>query len=193
MFPLLPCNSATRREANRPYVYASHRYWKKLKRRLVLKTISSLRSQRLGAAAFLLVLPVLAPAGASAQLIDPNNQCIYQPGSTECQPIAAPELPPVSGAPYDQFVALAEAFGVDMSQHPSYSEGYFYERANIYCSLLQQQDANRILIQLLNVASVWEPNGNFPKIERAILRVAALNYCPAYYADEQPFEATYSG
>jgi hypothetical protein len=157
-----------------------------------LKTVSSLKSQRLGAA-LLLVLPMLAPAGVSAQLFDPDNQCAYQPGSTECQPITAPQLPTVSGTPYEQFVALLMEWGINQSEHPSYTEEYFSERANIYCSLLEQQDANRILSALLNVASIWERHEDLPTIERAILRVAAVNYCPAYYAFEQQFEATYSG
>src|SRR5262245_11486695 len=91
-----------------------------LRRRSIMKRLpflKSLGSQRLAAAALFLALPALAPAGASAQLIDPNQQCVYQPGSTECSPITAPQLPAVSGTPYDQFLGLLVDWGVDQSQH----------------------------------------------------------------------------
>jgi hypothetical protein len=42
---------------------------------------------------------ILSSSLASAQLYDPNNQCVYQPGSTICQPVTPVAPPPPPPAP----------------------------------------------------------------------------------------------
>jgi len=47
--------------------------------------------------AFTVSYSILLPNALKAQLIDPNNQCYYPPGSTVCQPLPTPApLPPPS-------------------------------------------------------------------------------------------------
>jgi hypothetical protein len=130
---------------------------------------------------------------AQAQLIDPNNHCVYQPGSTQCQPIEAPPMPgPTSATPYQQFLNLAAASGMDIGRHPTYSEAYFNDRARVFCGLLSQGELMKIVQQVTfpPVVNFTETASDRPRLEVAILRISALNYCKAYWNQEQQIEGT---
>lgn len=131
---------------------------------------------------------------ARAQLIDPNNGgCVYAPGSTSCQPVRPPAPPPVSGPPYQQFLSLARNSGIDLGQHPGYSEQYFQQRAQLLCSLLRQGESMKITqeVQFPPELGWTETTQDRPRLETAILRVAALNYCQDAWPQEQQWEATF--
>lgn len=137
---------------------------------------------------------VLIGAGAPArgQLIDPNNNCVYRPGSTACEPIAKPVPPQPSGPPYAQFEALARDSNVDLRLHPTYTEQYFNERARLFCSLLAQGELMKIVreISFPPVVNWTETPRDRPRLETAILRVGALNYCKNLWSQEQQIEAS---
>jgi hypothetical protein len=143
-------------------------------------------------------IPVLALAAlleahaASAQLIDPNNNCVYRPGSTTCQPLNAPPMPPVSGPPYQQFLQLIGTRGLDIKQHPTYSERYFNDRSRLYCSLLSRGELMTIVreVQFPPVINMFETPKDRPLLEVAILRIGTLNYCQGSWTQEQQIEGT---
>src|SRR3954464_437243 len=81
---------------------------------------------------------------ARAQLIDPNQTCVYQPGSTRCEPIRRPTAPQPSGPPFDQFVSIASNFGISLRDHPTYTQDYFGQRARVYCDLLARGEMMKI-------------------------------------------------
>jgi hypothetical protein len=135
-------------------------------------------------------LLVAVPTGA--QLIDPNQRCVYRPGSTTCEPIGQPRQAPQapSSPPYSQFVQIIGNSGIDLRQHATYSDGYFENRARLYCSLLARGEMVKINQEVAfpPVVNFTETPRDRPRMEMAILRVAALNYCPAYWAQEQQIE-----
>lgn len=143
-------------------------------------------------ACFAIWLAVLIASGVQsrAQLIDPNNNCVYQPGSTTCQPIRPPPVPQVSGPPFQQFLTLAANSGMDISQHPTYSESYFDGRSRVYCSLLSSGDLMKIVqeVQFPPVVNFTETTNDRPRLEVAILRVGTLNYCGQFWSQEQQIE-----
>src|SRR5262245_29757993 len=73
--------------------------------------------RRAGLAATVVLTAVLAGSSAvRAQLIDPNQGCVYQPGSTNCQPIPrGPQPPPAPPPvpPYQQFLQLVSNSNLD--------------------------------------------------------------------------------
>lgn len=131
------------------------------------------------------------PAG-QAQLIDPNNNCVYQPGSTRCQPLGPPPMPQTSGAPYEQFLKLVSDSGIDISQHPTYSEAYFNDRSRVYCDLLSRGELMKVVqqIQFPPVVNFTETTNDRPRLEVASLRIGTLNYCRAFWSQEQQIEGT---
>jgi hypothetical protein len=132
---------------------------------------------------------------AQAQLIDPNQRCVYRPGSTVCEPIGqAPQAPPrPSGPPYGQFLQLVSSSNIDIRQHPTYSEAYFNDRARLYCGLLAGGEMMKINqeVSFPPVINFTETPRDRPRLEVAILRTAALNYCPAYWPQQQQWEGTF--
>ena len=130
---------------------------------------------------------------AAAQLIDPNRNCTYQPGSTQCVPNHPPQPPRPSGTPYEQFLALASSNGISMQEHPTYTSDYVGERARVFCNLLAAGEMMKIAsaVQFPPVVRFTETARDRPKLEVFILRVAAINLCPTYYAQEQQWEGTF--
>jgi hypothetical protein len=147
----------------------------------------------LGASIHILAVAALLQATAArAQLIDPNNNCVFRPGSTTCQPLSAPPMPPVSGPPYQQFLQLISASGLDINQHPTYSERYFTDRSRVYCSLLSRGELMAIVreVQFPPVINMLETPKDRPRLEVAILRIGTLNYCQGSWTQEQQIEGT---
>jgi hypothetical protein len=142
---------------------------------------------------FTLALIALAPS-AIAQLIDPNNHCVYMPGSTQCQPIQKPAPPQVSGPPYDQFLDLVRRSNINIEDHPTYSQGYFETRAQTYCELLQQGEMMKLTQEITfpPVVNWSETTNDRPRLETAILRIGTLNYCNAHWSQERQWEATFT-
>lgn len=130
---------------------------------------------------------------AKAQLIDPNNRCVYQPGSRTCEPTRAPTAPQTSGPPYEQFEAIVRNGGISLDDHPTYTSTYYGDRAQLYCSLLSQGEMNKILKEVTfpPVVHMTETPRNRSRLEVVILRVGTANACPSFWAQEQQFEATY--
>jgi len=118
---------------------------------------------------------------------------VYRPGSTDCQPMQAPTPPQVSGPPYEQFLALVARSGMDIGRHGTYTEAYFEERARLYCSLLQQGEMMKITSEVTfpPVRNWFETTQDRPRLETALLRIAALNYCRNAWGQEQSWEATF--
>ena len=140
----------------------------------------------------LVVCALLQVTAARSQLVDPNNNCVFRPGSTTCQPLAAPPMPPVSGPPYQQFLQLIGASGLDIKQHPTYSERYFTDRSRVYCSLLSRGELMGVVreVQFPPVINMFETPKDRPRLEVAILRIGTLNYCQGSWAQEQQIEGT---
>jgi hypothetical protein len=142
------------------------------------------------------LLGILAGSvAAQAQLYDPNQRCVYRPGSTACEPVGqAPQPPqPPSLPPYQQFLQLVSNSNIDIRQHPSYTEAYFSDRARLYCDLLARGEMMKInsAVSFPPVTRLTEPPRDRPRMEVAILRTAALNYCRAYWPQEQQWEANF--
>jgi hypothetical protein len=141
-----------------------------------------------------IILSALAwGAPARAQLIDPNNRCVYQPGSTVCQPLQQkPQAPPVSGPPYEQFAGIATRSGIDLRLHPTYTTDYFDSRVRLYCSMLSQGDLMKITREVTfpPVLHMTESPKDRDRLEVAILRVGTASTCPSYWAQEQQLEGT---
>lgn len=140
-----------------------------------------------------LALTWLLPAPAArAQLIDPNNNCVYRPGSTACQPLGPPPMPQVSGPPYQQFLNLVSASGLNIGQHPTYSENYFNTRSRVYCDLLARGELMGVVreVQFPPVVNFFESPKDRPRLEVAILRIGTLNFCQGAWTQEQQIEGT---
>jgi hypothetical protein len=130
---------------------------------------------------------------AQAQLIDPNQNCVYQPGSTRCEPIRRPTAPQPSGAPFDQFVSIVSNSGMSLRDHPTYTPDYFGQQARLYCDLLARGELMKInqAVSFPPIVHITETPRDRPRLEVAILRVAAINFCPNYFAQEQQWEGTF--
>jgi hypothetical protein len=130
---------------------------------------------------------------AQAQLIDPNQNCVYQPGSTRCEPIRRPTAPQPSGAPFDQFVSIVSNSGMSLRDHPTYTPDYFGQQARLYCDLLARGEMMKInqAVSFPPIVHITETPRDRPRLEVAILRVAAINFCPNYFAQEQQWEGTF--
>jgi len=143
----------------------------------------------------LAALAVLALSNTTvqAQLIDPNNRCVYQPGSTTCQPLGPAASPKPSGPPYKQFLDLAANSNIKLSQHSTYTQDYFNERSRIYCSLLQRGELMKITqeVQFPPVVHFTETTHDRPRLEVAILRIGTMNFCPTFWNQEQQWEVTF--
>ena len=133
-------------------------------------------------------------AEAQAQLIDPNQNCVYQPGSTRCEPIRRPTAPQPSGAPFDQFASIVASRGINLRDHPTYTPDYFGQRARLYCDLLARGEMMKInqAVSSPPIVNITETPRDRPRLEVAILRVAAINFCPNYFAQEQQWEGTFA-
>jgi len=147
-----------------------------------------------GVTAVIALIGALAGAlAAQAQLFDPNQRCVYRPGSTACEPVGQPQQapPPPSAPPYQQFLQFVG--NVDMRQHPTYTESYVNNRAGVYCDLLGRGEMMKINqeVSFPPVINLTETPRDRPRLEVAILRVAALNFCRAYWPQEQQWEGTF--
>lgn len=142
---------------------------------------------------FCVLILTLAALPAHAQLYDPNNRCVYQPGSIACQPHGAPPMPQTSGPPYQQFLGLMGNSNVDVSQHPTYTPDYFNGRSRTYCGLLQQGEMMKLAqeVQFPPVVHMTETTKDRPKLEVGILRIGTMNFCPNFWTQEQQWEATF--
>jgi hypothetical protein len=132
-------------------------------------------------------------AEAQAQLIDPNQNCVYQPGSTRCEPIRRPTAPQPSGAPFDQFVSFVSNNGISLRDHPSYTPDYFGQRARLYCDLLARGEMMKINQEVGSppIVRFTKTPRDRPRLETLILRVAAVNFCPNYFAQEQQWDGSF--
>ena len=102
-------------------------------------------------------------------------------------------MAPLSGSPYEQFQSLATQSGIDLSQHPTYTEQYFASRAQLYCSLLSSGDFTKALTEVSAppVINGTETRNDRSRSEVAIMRVGTKAYCPDNLTKEQEFEQTY--
>lgn len=151
----------------------------------------SIHARSVSLALTIALLGAAAPA-ARGQLIDPNNNCVYRPGSTVCEPITKPAPPQPSGPPYSQFETLARDSHIDLKLHPTYTEQYFNDRARLYCSLLAQGELMKIMREITfpPVVNWTETTNDRPRLETAILRIGALNYCKEAWSQEQQIEGS---
>jgi hypothetical protein len=138
------------------------------------------------------LLSIFTPDVSRAQLIDPNNHCVYRPGSTICEPIRPPVAPPPSGNPCSQFLEVVENSGIDKTRHPTNSCDYFNERARAYCGLLAQGELMKVVkeLQFPPVINWTETTTDRPRLEMAILRIGTQNFCADFWSQEQQIEGS---
>jgi hypothetical protein len=100
---------------------------------------------------------------------------------------------PVTGTPYEQFERLAAQRGIDLSQHPTYTEDYFKKRAQLYCNQMSSGDFTQLLSAMSSppVVNWTETINDRSGLELAILQVGTRAYCPNNMSNEQAFEQTY--
>ena len=155
-------------------------------------TIMSIASSRATIIALTLVTAVPFQGAAHAQLVDPNNKCVYQPGSTACQPFRPPVPAPATGNPYQQFMTLAQNSGIDLRLHLTYTEDYFTKRAYLFCDLLAQGAFAKVSQETSfpPVLNLREPPKDRPRLEVAIMRIGTQHFCPRNWPRQQQWEQT---
>jgi hypothetical protein len=113
--------------------------------------------------------------------------------ATNCAAQAPATMAPLTGTPYEQFESLAAQRGIDLSQHPTYTEQYFESRAQLYCSQMSSGDSTQLLSAMSYppVVNMTETANDRSGLELAILQVGTRAYCPNNMSNEQAFEQTY--
>jgi hypothetical protein len=98
-------------------------------------------------------------------------------------------VPRPAGPPFDQFAAIASNSGISLRDHPTYTPVYFDRRARLYCDLLARGDTTKInrAVGSPPLPIAGAPHDR-PRLEVAILLVAAINFCPSYFAQGQQWE-----
>jgi hypothetical protein len=110
--------------------------------------------------------------------------------ATDCS--APVPVAPLTGTPYEQFQTLAANSHIDLSQHPSYTEDYFENRAQLYCNLMSSGDFTQLTTAVGSPPVSWtETTNDRSRLEVAIMRVGTQAYCPQNSTNEQRFEQTY--
>jgi hypothetical protein len=82
---------------------------------------------------------------------------------------------------YTRFLGLASASGIDVRPHPSYTEAYVKERAQLFCGLMNDRE----MVKLTSASSFpptrWtESPKERPRLETAILVTGTETYCPQH-------------
>jgi hypothetical protein len=112
---------------------------------------------------------------------------IYRPGA---KPVIESEETTATESPYQRFAALAARSRIDLARHPSYTSEYFKDRADQFCVLLSEGKMTRVSEEVTfpPVLRFTETTQDRPRLETAILRVAASDICPQNASKEQDWE-----
>jgi hypothetical protein len=93
---------------------------------------------------------------------------------------ARPE-PKSESSLYARFLELASASGIDVRPHPSYTEAYVKERAQLFCGLMNGSEMVKLTSAIARPPTRWtEPPKERPRLETAILITGTETYCPQH-------------
>ena len=129
---------------------------------------------------FNVLLPKIGCSPQSIQQICSGQRPVPTNGSCPDAPVITPTQ--AEGAtPYENFEALVERSGIDLSKHPTYTESYFDQRAQQFCALLSDGNMTKLMIEVSQppVVHMTESTNDRPRLETAIVITGTPAVCPS--------------
>jgi hypothetical protein len=124
-------------------------------------------------------LPKIGCSAHSIKQICAGLRPVPTNGSCPDVPVGAPAVS-AAATLYQNFEALATRSGIDLSAHPTYTEAYFDERTQLFCSLLRDGNMVELMreVSFPPVVHFGETTQDRPRLEVAIMITGVPARCP---------------